>query len=98
MGGIENLQQLKHKLISEEKQTRQILVEKQHLIKKELSSKAYTVFLRSAIQQFQDLIEKKKQKGELPSGIKQQFVQQRLCLRWARSLHPKSDGPPASAG
>lgn len=93
MGGIENLQQLKHKLISEEKQTRQILVEKQHLIKKELSSKAYTVFLRSAIQQFQDLIEDLRQKGELPSGIKQQFVQQLLnqkrCI-CGTELHPET--------
>jgi DNA sulfur modification protein DndD len=78
MGGIENLQQLKQKLISEEKETRATLVEQQNLIKKELSRQGYTVFLKTTIQKFQALIEDLRQKGELPSGIKQQFVQQLL--------------------
>lgn len=78
MSGVENLQQLRQNLLEEEKEIRTKLVETQSLIKKEISTKSYTVFLSNSIQEFQNLIEDLREKGELPSGIKQQFVQQLL--------------------
>lgn len=81
MSGIENLQQLKQKLITEEKEIRTNLVETQTLIKKQISNKAYTIFLADTIQQFESLIEDLREKGELPSGIKKQFVQQLLTQK-----------------
>ena len=78
MSGIEKLQQLKQKLLTEERDLRSKLTQTQNLIKKEISTKAYTVFLSPAIQEFQVLIDNLRQTGELPSGIKKQFVQQLL--------------------
>jgi DNA sulfur modification protein DndD len=40
-----------------------------------LSSEAYQVFLPNALEQFRAMIDDLKAKGELPSGIKQEFVQ-----------------------
>jgi len=94
MSGIENLQQLKQKLITEEKEIRTNLVEIQTLIKKQISNKAYTIFLADTIQQFESLIEDLREKGELPSGIKKQFVQQlltqKICI-CGTELLPEND-------
>jgi DNA sulfur modification protein DndD len=78
MSGIENLQLLKHKLLTEEKEVRKSLINTQQVIKKEISTKGYLTFLSSAITEFNFLIEDLRDKGELPSGIKKQFVQQLL--------------------
>ncbi|MGI0480706.1 ATP-binding protein [Geminocystis sp. CENA526] len=78
MSGIENLQLLKQKLLQEEKEVRKNLVNTQQIIKKEISTRSYLTFLGSSIEQFKVIIENLREKGELPSGIKKQFVAQLL--------------------
>lgn len=78
MSGIKNLQLLKQKLLTDEKIVRQNLINTQQGIKKEISSKGYLTFLSSTITEFNVVIENLRQKGELPSGIKKQFVEQLL--------------------
>ncbi|BAQ65514.1 ATP-binding protein [Geminocystis sp. NIES-3709] len=94
MGGIENLQLLKQKLLTDEKEVRKNLVNTQQAIKKELSTRSYLTFLSNSIQQFKGIIENLRQKGELPSGIKKQFVQQLLtqnkCI-CGTELYPENE-------
>lgn len=94
MSGIENLQLLKQKLLSEEKEVRKNLVTTQQIIKKEISTRSYITFLGSSIEQFQLIIEDLREKGELPSGIKKQFVAQLLkqnkCI-CGTELHPENE-------
>ena len=40
-----------------------------------LSSKSYSVFLQRALGKFREVVEMKRSMGELPSGIKQQFIE-----------------------
>jgi DNA sulfur modification protein DndD len=59
-----------------------------------LSSSGYKAFLNAPSQSFLDLIESLREKGELPAGIKRQFVDdlldKKLCI-CARSLDSASD-------
>lgn len=93
MSGIENLQLLKQKLLIEEKEVRKHLVNTQQAIKKEISTRGYLTFLSLAITEFNLIIEDLRDKGELPSGIKKQFVQQLLnqnkCI-CGTELHPET--------
>ena len=43
-----------------------------------VSSRAYAVFLRRACKTYRDVIENMRQRGELPAGIKKQFVEDLL--------------------
>lgn len=94
LSGAEDLKQLKNKLEKQETTLRHDLVEGTNKIKQSISSRGYTVLLADAISQFDDLIVELRQKGELPSGIKQQFVQQLLqrkqCI-CGSELHEESD-------
>ena len=78
MSSIENLQLLKQKLLTEEKEVRKNLVNTQQAIKKQVSTRGYLIFLPSVIAEFNLIIEDLRRKGELPSGIKKQFVEQLL--------------------
>ncbi len=81
MVGSESLQKLKQQLEAEERQLRQNLVRAHTQLKKVISSKGHTIFLEEVAQQVQKFIEQLREKGELPSGIKQQFVQQLLARK-----------------
>ncbi|MEG3437649.1 AAA family ATPase [Pannus brasiliensis CCIBt3594] len=78
VSGAEELKQLKIKLESQEKNLRQNLVSSREKVKKLISNQAYIVFLDDINQKFHGLIDRLRDRGELPSGIKQQFVQQLL--------------------
>ena len=78
LSGAEELKQLKEKLEQQERNLRQDLVRTKDKLKKLISQQAYQVFLKEINQNFQQLIDRLRQQGELPSGIKQQFVQQLL--------------------
>ena len=76
--GAEELQQLKAKLEAQENSIRQNLRDAKNKIKRAISSQGYKVFLSDVTAQFHSLIDRLRERGELPSGIKQQFVQQLL--------------------
>lgn len=78
ISGIENLQQLKQKLLRQEKELRKTLVDSQQAIKKEISSRGYVVFLSPIIHQFKQIVVEMREKGELPSGIRKEFIEQLL--------------------
>lgn len=78
LSGAEELKQLKTELEKQEATLRRNLIEGRNQIKQSISSRGYTILLSDAISHFHSLIEELRGKGELPSGIKQQFVQQLL--------------------
>lgn len=55
-----------------------LLESEEKKLKQEINTHGYSVFLKKAADQFKDLIESLRKKGELPSGIKKQFIQDLL--------------------
>ncbi|PSF36188.1 ATP-binding protein [Aphanothece hegewaldii CCALA 016] len=78
LSGAEELKQLKEKLEKQEKNLRNNLVNTKQKIKKVLSSKGYITLLTDVNSYFYGLIEELRNRGELPSGIKQKFIEQLL--------------------
>lgn len=78
LSGAEELKQLKDKLEHQEKTLRHNLIAAKKQLKFSLSSQGYTVFLSEAMSEYDNLINSLREKGQFPSGIKQQFVQQLL--------------------
>ena len=78
LSGAEELQQLKQQLEAREKLNRQNLLKAKNNLKRLISSRSYAVLLSETTHQFRSTIDDLRQKGELPSGIKQQFVQKLL--------------------
>ncbi len=78
LSGAEELKQLKDKLEAQERATRHHLLEAKNRLKQSLSSRGYLFFLCNIIEKFDVLMADLRQRGELPSGIKQPFVQQLL--------------------
>ncbi|HAC63003.1 MAG TPA: ATP-binding protein [Cyanothece sp. UBA12306] len=81
LGGSEELKQNKESLENQEKFLQNSLLESKKKLRSFISSRGYTVFLNNIIPQFNSLITNLRQRGELPSGIKQQFVQQLLARK-----------------
>ncbi|ELR96702.1 AAA family ATPase [Gloeocapsa sp. PCC 73106] len=78
LNGAKQMQKSKIELEAEEKKVRQELQQVNLQIKNQLSTQAYTIFLSETFAQFQNCLAKMREKGQLPSGIKQQFVEQLL--------------------
>ncbi len=78
LSGAEELKQAKENLEKQEKFLQSNLLESKTNLRALVSSSGYMVFLKEMITQFNLLISDLRQRGELPSGIKQQFVQQLL--------------------
>lgn len=76
LSGAEELKRLHQKLDSQEKEIRQHLLEAKKKINNALSSYGYTVLMSGVTAQFKASIDNLRRRGELPSGIKQQFIQQ----------------------
>ncbi|MDJ0508258.1 MAG: AAA family ATPase [Crocosphaera sp.] len=74
----QQLKELKIKLERQEKYLKNELKESKKQLKQLISSQAYLVFLSDIIPKFNTLISTLREQGELPSGIKKQFVQQLL--------------------
>ncbi|WP_373481327.1 AAA family ATPase [Geminocystis sp.] len=94
ISGIEKIQELKQRLLVEEKEIRKNLITTQQAIKKEISTRSYLTFLSSTMGEFNVIIEELREKGELPSGIKKQFVAELLnrnkCI-CGTELHPEKE-------
>lgn len=81
LSGIEELQQLKIKLEEQEKITRANLLKDKHELKNLISSRGYTVFLSERLDIFSAFIDRLRQNGELPSGVKKEFIQELLTKK-----------------
>ena len=78
LSGIEELQKLKQQLEQQESVLRQNLFKANRNLKHLISSQGYTVFSHHLIDNFNILLSKLREKGNLPSGIKQKFIEDLL--------------------
>ncbi len=78
LSGIEELQKLKQQLERQEATLRQNLFQANRHLKHLISAHGYAIFTPHLIEQFKEITDQLREKGQLPSGIKQQFVQDLL--------------------
>ncbi|MEQ9371144.1 MAG: AAA family ATPase [Coleofasciculus chthonoplastes F3-SA18-01] len=78
LGGAQELQQLRDELEAQQTLHRDQLKQAKDNLKRALSTRSYTVLLSPVITAFQSIVEDLRSRGELPVGIKQQFVQDLL--------------------
>ncbi|NEO14797.1 MULTISPECIES: AAA family ATPase [Moorena] len=75
LGGAQELQQLRDELEAREKLIREQLKQSQHILKRAISTRGYTVLLSEVSSTFQEIVKDLiTERGELPVGIKRQFV------------------------
>jgi DNA sulfur modification protein DndD len=77
-GGAEELQQLRDELEAREKLLREQLKQAKDALKRAISTRGYTVLLSEATAEFRSLVDDLRHRGELPVGIKRQFVEDLL--------------------
>ena len=94
ISGADEIQKLKLKLLEQQTSIEKDLVESKTELKKLLSGDSYSVFLPSIASNFLDLLEDLRDRGQLSSGLKQEFIEQLLqqqrCL-CGETLTPDSD-------
>ena len=74
----EEIKNLKIKLEKQESNLKNEIRDAKKQIKSRISSQGYLIFLSNVIPKFSKIITDLRQRGELPSGIKKQFVEQLL--------------------
>jgi len=77
-GKSENFQEKKLELEKREKAVKQNILESRKKLKQTISNQSYKIFLPELRDKFMGMIDALRSKGELPSGIKQDFVEQLL--------------------
>ena len=94
ISGADEIQKLKLKLVKQQKSTRQNLLASKKELKKLLSRDSYQVFLPGINDRFLDLLQTLRDRGQLSTGLKQEFIQQLLerqsCL-CGLSLTPNTE-------
>ncbi len=78
LSGAEELQTLRNQLEAQLESLRDQLKQTKETLKREIASRGYTVLLLETTAEFRSIVEKLRQKGELTSGIQQQFLQELL--------------------
>jgi DNA sulfur modification protein DndD len=74
LGGAQELQQLQNELEAQQKRVRDQLKQAQVALKGAISTRGYTVLLGDVTAAFRTIVEELRSRGELPIGIKRQFV------------------------
>ena len=74
LSGAEELQKLRDELEAREKLLREQLKQAKDALKRAIFTRGYTVLLSEATADFRVIVDDLRQRGELPIGIKQQFV------------------------
>ena len=74
LSGAEELQQLRDELEAREKLLREQLKQAKDILKRAISTRCYTVLLSEPTAQFRAIVNDLRARGELPVGIKRQFV------------------------
>ena len=94
ISGADEIQKLKLKLLEQKTSVEKNLIESKTELKKLLSVDSYSVFLPSITSNFLDLLQELRDRGQLSSGLKQEFIEQLLqqqrCL-CGETLTPDSD-------
>ncbi|MGJ3248910.1 MAG: AAA family ATPase [Elainellaceae cyanobacterium] len=78
LGEVKDLQRRRDLLEDQERELRDRLQDSKKILKRSISTRGYTVFLPSITEQFRVLVQEREQRGELPSDIKQTFVEELL--------------------
>lgn len=78
ISGVNEIQKLKLKLVKQQKLIKQNLLQSKKELKKLLSQDSYVVFLPEIGDRFLDLLQTLRDRGQLSSGLKQEFIQQLL--------------------
>lgn len=74
LGGAQELQRLRDELEAKEKLVREQLKQSQEAQKRAISTRGYTVLLSEVTAEFREIVDELRKAGELPVGIKRQFV------------------------
>jgi DNA sulfur modification protein DndD len=94
ISGANEIQKLKLKLVKQQKLIKQNLVQSKKELKKLLSQDSYVVFLPEIGDRFLDLLQTLRDRGQLSSGLKPEFIQQLLdrqrCL-CGEILNPETE-------
>lgn len=94
ISGADKIQQLKTQLIDRQKNLRKDLLQSKLELKKILSQSSHSIFLANSRAKLSEILQSLRDRGQLSSGIKQEFIQQLLdrqsCL-CGMSLIPDSD-------
>jgi DNA sulfur modification protein DndD len=78
ISGANEIQKLKLKLVKQQKLIKQNLLQSKKELKKLLSQDSYVIFLPEIGDRFLDLLQTLRDRGQLSSGLKQEFIQQLL--------------------
>ncbi|MFW6295786.1 MAG: AAA family ATPase [Halothece sp.] len=81
LSGAEELQHLKQKLEEQEKTLKENILSSNNILKGLISRQGYLPFVRKLTPQFHTFIQELRNKGELPTGIKQHFVEALLSRK-----------------
>jgi DNA sulfur modification protein DndD len=92
LSGIEELQKLKQQLERQEATLRHNLFQANRHLKHLISNQGYAIFTPHLIENFRGIVDKLREKGQLPSGIKQQFVKDLLDRQICICGTPLLDG------
>jgi DNA sulfur modification protein DndD len=81
LSGAQNLKNLKEQLENQEKKLRQTLLQTREHLKKTVSTQGYLAFTQGMFSKLHTLMASFREQGELPSGVKQEFIEQLLEKR-----------------
>lgn len=90
LSGAEDLQHLRDELEQQQKSVREQLKQAKDTLKRAISTRGYTVLLSDVTDEFRSIVDGLRERGELPTGIKRQFVgdllNQGICICGAELL------------
>ena len=78
LSGAEELQHLRDELEQQRNSIREQLRQARDVLKRAISTRGYTVLLSEATTEFRAIVDNLRERGELPTGIKRQFVEDLL--------------------
>lgn len=94
ISGAAEIQNRKLKLLKQQKTLKKELIESKNNLKKLLSGNSYQIFLPAIANSFSDLLQELRDRGQLATGLKQEFIEQLLtqqrCL-CGTELTPDTD-------
>ena len=92
LSGAEELQTVRNQIETQLESLREQSQQAKETIRREIATRGYTVLLLETTAEFRSIVEKLRQKGELTSGIQQQFVQDLLARQKCICGEPLKSG------
>ena len=95
LSGAGDLQKLRHQLDTQASSIKAQLNQAKDAIKRAISTRAYTIFLTDSASIYQEILADLRERGELPTGIKRQFVEELLEQKRCICGTELAEGTPA---